>query len=86
MFSACFVCSVATCNANAKEYNCLIWANINPESKVCLNVLFYFIFIFLFIYLLFHLFIYLYVIFGPFKISLMSRRSISRGALPGVAT
>ena len=48
VFSACFVRS-ATGNADAQEYYCLIWTNINPESKF-----------YLCIYLLFYLFILLY--------------------------
>ena len=75
-FSACFVRS-ATGNADAQEYYCFIWTNINPESK-------FYLCIYLFIILSIYIFIW---DFGPFKIiSCMWSRSISTGELPGVAT
>ena len=45
VFSACFVRS-ATGNEDAKEYYCIIWTNINPESKVFLCI-YYFIYLYL---------------------------------------
>ena len=56
VFSACFVRS-ATGNADAQEYYCLIWTNINPESK-------FYLCIYLFIILSINIFIW---DFWPFQ-------------------